>query len=540
MSRKDEKDDPEVSRRDYVKAAVGAAVGAVVGAAAGAAGMRAALPPIVTKEVEKVEVEKPVIVEKEVPVEVKPWLPEKWDDEADVIVVGYGAAGAAAAVEAYDAGADVLILEKLPTPGGDTILCGGAVYAAGTEIQKALGIDDSAEEMKKYYRQIKPGLNLPEFIDILAEKSSEAVEWLINNGAKIPARLGIPGLTIGGFEHLYEDVTPAKPRSHWVEGGGRGLFKAIQSAVQSRNIRVKLETPVERLIFDPVSNGVIGVKAKHAGKELLIKAKKAVILATGGWCHNKELLTAYAPCGNAYPGAKGSPGSTGDGIVMAQAVGAYLWAMHEILESLGIKEAPNAYFTPFMEYTIIVNKKAERFINEGAWTEPITEETLRQPGAVAFLIFDSAIRERSEVATTLESVIPDKYVIKDDTIRGLAEKLGLDPEALESTIEDYNTCCETGEDPFGKTKEQLIPIKVPPFYAIKADPLPVITTGGVLTNTRAQVLNAFKEPIKRLYAAGEVTGGKVVGYPGCGSSITECIVFGRIAGRNAALETPWE
>ena len=188
-------------------------------------------------------------------------LPEKWDDEADVVVVGYGAAGAAAAAEAHDAGADVLLLEKLAFPGGNALLCGGAVYGAGTSVQKELGIDDSPEQMAKYYEQIKPGLNKPEFIEIISAKSAEAVEWLLSHGAKVPAKYGVPGLTAGGFENLYEHITPARTRSHWVEGGGPGLFAAFKNAVDSRGIRVRFNTPATRLIRNPATGDIVGVRA---------------------------------------------------------------------------------------------------------------------------------------------------------------------------------------------------------------------------------------------------------------------------------------
>lgn len=467
-------------------------------------------------------------------------LPEKWDDEADVVVVGYGAAGAAAAAEAHDAGADVLLLEKLAFPGGNALLCGGAVYGAGTSVQKELGIDDSPEQMAKYYEQIKPGLNKPEFIEIISAKSAEAVEWLLSHGAKVPAKYGVPGLTAGGFENLYEHITPARTRSHWVESGGPGLFAAFKNAVDSRGIRVQFNTRATRLIRNPATGDIVGVRAvAQNGKEMAIKARKGVVLATGGFVHNKDLLKGYAPGGDGYPGAKGSPGATGDGILMAQEMGAALWAMHEILESLGINGVGTAYFTPFMEYTVIVNKEGNRFIREDAWTEPITEEALKQPGAVAFLVFDSKLRARDEVNTTVGVAIPEDKVIEAASIPELAEKLGVDPDALQATVDEYNTYCETGEDPLGKGKKALFPCTEAPFYGIIADPLPVITTGGLLTSVEAEVLNPFNEPISRLYAAGEVTGGKCVGYPGCGTAIAECIIFGRIAGRNAAQLPDW-
>lgn len=467
-------------------------------------------------------------------------LPEKWDYEADVVVIGFGGSGAAAAVAAAEAGAEVLILEKMEEPGGDTKLCGGAVYGAGTSVQEELGIEDSAEAMKEYYEVIKPGLNRPEFIEVMSEGSADAVEWLINYGAEIPATEGLPGITIGGFERLHEDVTPAVPRSHWVVGGGKSLFAAFANAVDEHDIEYLLETKVERLIFNPTTGEVAGVRATNNDEEITVKARKAIVIATGGWTHNTELLTAFAPGGASFLGAKGSEGSVGDGLKMAMEAGADLWATHDVLLSMGLVEAPNAYFTPFMEYTLIVNQEAKRFISEGAWTQDISEETLKQPGATAFLIFDSDMRERSEFDVTLSYVVPEESVVEADSIEELAEMLELDAEALQATLDEYNEHVDSGEDPLGKTEAELLPIKTAPFYAIKSQPLPVITTGGVLTDVEAHVLNPYGEIINRLYAVGEVTGGKLVGYPGCGTSITDCIIFGAAAGKAAAAEEDWE
>ncbi len=468
-------------------------------------------------------------------------VPAKWDMETDVLVLGFGAAGATAAAYAFDAGAEVMILEKLPFPGGNTAVCGGAIYGTGTPVQKEVGYNDSPEQFIKYYSQIRPGMNFPEFVEILAYESADAIQFVIDNGAKIPAVEGLPGITMGGFERNYDHITPAMARSHWVDGGGKGLFQAFYNAVKDRpGIKVHLSTAAERLIQDPATERIIGVQAKKGNKTLNIKARKAVVIATGGWSQNVDLLTAYSPNGNNFKGAKGSPGVTGDGLLMAMEVGAKTWALHEVLESMGIAGSPGTYFTPFMAYTLIVNNDAKRYISEGAWTEPISEETLRQPNGEAYLIFDAELRARSEFDVTLNTVVPADKVIKANSIKELAQKLGLDPATLEKTVAEYNGYCKTGVDPMGKSPAEMSAIDKAPFYAIKSDPLPVMTTGGILTDTESRVLNPFDEVIPGLYAAGEVTGGKLVGYPGCGSAVTEAFVFGRIAGENAAHESVWD
>jgi len=547
-SRKDEKDDPEVSRRDYVKAAVGAAVGAVVGAAAGSqlfprveekevpVEVAKYLCPYCTEEFdteealgEHIKAVHPELVTKE----VKPWLPEKWDKEADVVVVGFGGAGAAAAIEAHDAGAKVLILETAPAAlGGSTGMCGGVIYGAGTSVQRVAGIMDSADEMYKYWMAVTgPGCDA-ELARLLADKSAENIEWLIKLGAEIPSVVydepdrPVPpagGLYFSGAEPEYAHITPPKPRGHAVVGGGKAIFETLRKAVEARGIEVMLETRALKLIATPEKE-VLGVKAESKGKITYIKARKAVVIATGEFTRNEEMLKRHCPRGlGTYP--VDDPNALGDGHIMADDIGADLVNMHAgFLYVLGIGGLAGVY-------SIYVNKLGRRFVNESAGY-PVRGAALdRQPDRVAFAIIDEAIRAKTGEEVQIEA----------PTIEELATKIGVDPTILRDTINTYNEYVDAGKDPeFGKPKEYLLPIKNPPFYA-KPLMLAFFTTGGIRINTKAQAIDVSGKIIPRLYAAGLASGG-LFGeiYPGSGSSMANCICTGRIAGRNAAAETPWE
>jgi succinate dehydrogenase/fumarate reductase flavoprotein subunit len=320
----DEKDATRsLSRRQFVK---GAAVGAVGVAAAGMltscgeADMAAIAPPAA-----------------ECPPCPAPGVPETWDYEADVVVCGYGAAGSAAAIEAHDAGAKVLILEKKSLPGGSIGRCGGAILGAGTQVQKAVGIDDSAEKLYEWVMTSTGGLTSPDIAVTYCQNTGPNVDWLqklgeeFGVGAPIPVEKGTMG--IGGVDSTgatyevfdFEDT----PRSHWAtaakaemgEHAGPELFTPLYAAINAKGIEALFDTALVELI----SNGqeVIGVKADNGGKTLYVKAKKGVVLGTGGFAYNDAMKQKYNP---EMVGIQSymTDAATGEGILAAQALGADL------------------------------------------------------------------------------------------------------------------------------------------------------------------------------------------------------------------------
>ncbi|MFC1787595.1 flavocytochrome c [Halobacteriota archaeon] len=479
-----------------------------------------------------------------------------WDEKADVVVIGFGCAGAAAAIEAHDTGAEVIILEKEAEPGGSTAICGGVIYAAGTSFQEEYGVQDSPDEMFKYFMATGKGLNDPELVRVMADKSGENVDWLMELGAKAVF------FGFSGAELLPEfaAVTPPKPRGIKFEGEGARLFELLNNAVLERKIEVLLETKAIELIVN-TKREVIGIKAEVKGGESYVCAKKGVIITTGGFGHNRKMLRDYNPKG--YKSISVNPAcNTGDGIRMARALGADLRVMHETIGVPGT-EVPRlgrgvpvvAPLTGIDLPAIFVDKNGKRFVDESLYYDYLNEVFLDQEAA--FLIFDESVRKiggsgiiqgisfgMSMIAlgftNEMDEEIKEGVVLQASTIRDLAMKIGLDPTELENTVNVFNENAKSGVDPeFGRTRGLGL-IENPPFYAIETRPAFFDTMGGVSINVKAQVVDVFNKTIPRLYAAGRTTGGMFGEiYPGSGSAIQEGTCFGRIAGRNAAMEEPW-
>ena len=523
--------DKKLSRRDFLKNAGVIAGGASVGAAMLLSGCN----------------QQTAATNQEPP---KPdWLPEKWDHEADVVVVGCGGAGGAAAIEAYDNGASVIILEKNAQPGGSTTLCAGIYYAAGTSLQKDAGIEDNPDEMYKYYLHMGGGLADPDNVRVLCDNAAKNLEWLISLGATNFKEVNYSG---GERDPENANITPPKPRGHYINPAeptydyppphpaytkdsplqpGTGYFKPLWEGIKARNIPVLMETRAVELIINPITKEVLGVKAESKGATVYVKGKKAVILTTGGYGQNKEKAKYF--CREVLYAENYTKSDTGDGIIMGLAAGAGVANMDQSLTGLTV--FPGA---------ICVNQFGRRFVDETLYRVP-GEMFFRQKGIKAWNIFDNKLKGNSTQET-----------IEAPTIRELAEKIGVNPDVLEDTVKFWNESVKLGIDrEFGRTQRAghlrepfvpMDPIETPPFHAIERNfeqtvTAQGITMGGLRINTKSQVLfNVSNQPIPRLYAAGRTTNGSFGEmYPGSGSAVADAICFGRIAGKNAAAETPW-
>jgi len=494
----------DLTRRNFVKGL------AVAGAATAAAGMLAGC-----KKNEMVSL-----------------MPEKWDEEVDVVVVGLGGAGAAAAIEAHDAGAEVLVLEKGVTAGGSTAMCGQCIYGAGTSVQKALGIEDSAEDMLKYYKAVCDGDQ--EILKLLCDESASGIEWLIGLGMKVPAEVAMPGITVGGIEPDFADVTPVVPRSHWSASDG-ALWPTLLKAVKDREIKYYLETPASQLIENGTE--IVGVVAEKEGKPWHIKARKGVVVSAGGFSRNRNMLYDWVSSVDLV--AFTCLTDEGEGIQMAQSVGAGIAFPDAIdgVPSWKNPEVPNN-FTISPQYTladnpsyIIVNLDGNRFVNETTYYGYSNPRILEQPEGICFVITCGEAGKKNIVTQDIKS---------SDTIEGLAKELGIDPAGLVGTIEKWNQYCQEGKDPDFARPILLSPVDTPPYYGAATYPGFAATQGGIKINTKSEVLDALShEPISRLYAAGcgAASYGRL--YPGCGSMVNEIIVTGRIAGKNVAKEEAW-
>ncbi len=460
-------------------------------------------------------------------------IPEKWDGEADVIVVGAGTAGLPAAIAAQDEGAKVLVLEVWSGPASSLAYIAGGTPFMGTDVQKAAGVDDSAE--KCFAEAMKVSGGDPKLYEVLAKRQMDTYEWLKAQGAKVIGVFEAPGHSL--------------PRIHRWEGHGAGLLKVLRNKVEEKGIEIRFKHRADRLVQDPATGRIIGVRARHEDKDLYFRARKGVILANGGFIRNKEMIAEYGPyyieCVPVTP-----PTHMGDGLRMVLDVGGATYG-------IGIAVCPSISACTETGHTTIipnhgaisVNVHGERWCDEmctdwGTYS-PMFRDIVRQDphGGLHFNIYDSLIREETS---------PEAYrQIKEyqaDTLEELAKTVGVNAEGLAKTIEEYNNDIEKyGYDrkynrrAWGGLHGNEPPPKIekPPFYAMKCKVSLSSLKGGVKINTRAQVVDNFDAPIPGLYAAGEVAGGfcnKPDAYY-AGIMTLQSFVLGRVAAENAAAET---
>jgi succinate dehydrogenase/fumarate reductase flavoprotein subunit len=479
-----------------------------------------------------------------------------WDKEADVVIVGYGGAGAAAAITAHDAGVKVLLVEKNPEGGGNT------QYSGGT-IREYLDL----EKATTYFENILYGSVDRDMIRTFVAESMRNPDWIKDLGADLiradsrgfppaphvvfPHLAGADG--IGGRWHVKAEAAGIHGGSAW------GL---LCRNVEKRKVEIIYNTPVKHLIRHE-SQEICGVIAGTAGGDITIRARRGVILTCGGFQGNPDMQAQFL--GFRYK-ALGNPGNTGDGIKMAIELGADLWHMTGLSCTVGYSipeiESPVNGRMPSGGY-IYVDQEGRRFVDEtGTDTHAFNNyfsqldfKRLSYPRMPSFTIFDDDTRRSGTVATTGDMLmgrwtnfynwsddnlaeVEKGWIKKAETISDLARQIGIRPQVLQETVSRYNLFCVGGYDSdFDRPPDTLIPIVRPPFYAIACEPVLINTQGGPKRNARAQVIDVNGKPIKRLYSAGELGSIWGIVYPG-GGNVTEALSFGRIAARNAAAEVP--
>ncbi len=457
----------------------------------------------------------------------------------DVIVVGGGGAGMAAALTASSNGASVAIVEAGPQLGGSTALSGGVYYAAGTSVQRARGIlDDTPDEMFDYYMTLNQHRVEPALVRRLCNEAESGLDWLMSLGVVFKP------------EALYKSGVDSVARGHHAEGDGAAIAEALDRAVSQAGIDVALNSRVDRLLVD--GGNVYGVNV--CGDNI---TANSVIITTGGLGGNRELHHIYYPEAAAYGDDWtwyiGSPTVRGDGLILGQAADADITGHNRglLLTTPGFSRDLEPYVPGWLVY---VNREGRRFINETTEYAVMSGAITAQTGRTCFAIFDESSRAAATpafdyeeaagagfpfvnyVADRLEEMAAKGKIYKANTISELAELAGIRASALASSISTYNASCTKGSDPeFFKEASIMRPIQVAPFYAAEVRPAVIcLTSVGLRINSSGQVLSRDNLPISGLFAAGETTGG-VMGerYVGGGNSITNAIVFGRIAGRSA-------
>ncbi len=491
---------------------------------------------------------------------------------ADVVVVGYGGAGAAAAITAHDHGAQVLVLESMDKGGGNTRVSMGG-FLCPTDVPDAINYFTALYDLSHSEKD-------EVMIRVFAEESVHNVEWL--TGLKEGTKVHTYGHA--GFPHL--DGAQAMNK-YLVDGDNKGqtafaanLWSVLSYAVEEqRKIKVLTSTPAQHLLTGD-SNEIIGISALHNGREIRIKARRGVILTTGGYEYDQRLLQNHVKGHPIY--AAGNPGNKGDGVRMAQKVGAALWHMTAVSCGLGLKvpEFESGFLIMIgAPGYIIVDRMGHRFMNEQAMeahagllaVDYYDAHALLYPRIPCYAIFDEMARAKGPISrltgmgsTSIKyrwsrdnsSEIERGWIAKGETIEELAEHLHLDPKSLKASVDLWNKDVRKGQDSqfnrpirvashdrpaYSDFTPTILsaPIENPPFYGLELYPCLANTQGGPKRNSAGQVLDAFEQVIPRLYSAGEL--GSMWGsiYQGAGN-IAECLVFGRIAGKNASGEHPYE
>lgn len=455
---------------------------------------------------------------------------EAKEQNCDVVIIGAGGAGLAAAIEAKTAGADILILEKMPMAGGNTLISGAEMAAPNNWIQQRDGITDSPEQFAKDMMKGGDNINNPELVNVIARSALDGAKWLRDECGVVWE----DSLMFFGGHSVKRSLIPAG-------ASGKELIAKMLAKAESLKIPILYKTAALELIQDK-DGRVTGVIAESDTAKYTIHAKKAVIIASGGFGSNIEMRKKYNPAVDETILSTNTVGSTGDGIIMAEKIGAALTDM-EYIQTYPICDPLTGtllYFDDARLYghSVIVNKEGKRFVEELGRRDVISMAIKAQTGHCCYEIIDRRGFEESHLqenhAPEISYLMKNDLLTKADTLEKAAEFFGIDQKEVVETVKRYNTYVAKGKDEEFNKRSMVHPIEQGPFYILKAVPAVHHTMGGIKINTKAQVLKADGSVIPGLFAAGEVTGG-VHGKNRLGSdAIADIIVFGRIAGKTAA------
>jgi 3-oxo-5alpha-steroid 4-dehydrogenase len=465
----------------------------------------------------------------------------EWDLSTDVLVAGSGAAGASAAIEARQAGAEVMLIESLPRFGGSSAMSAGVVYAGGgTALQRALGVRDSVEAMFDFISRAGGPHPPLDKIQLYCEQSPAHFDWLVAQGVPYSEKLftgrSVPlageSLYYSGAERAWparELAVPA-PRGHVPVAsgmtGGRVLMEALLERVSALGVLSRTGVKGQRLIVAR-DGSVLGMEVEAAGQRQTIRARRGVVLASGGFIHNREMVRNHAP--ELYDCAVpwGNMGDLGQGINMGIGAGAASLRMNQ-----GFAIVP-LYPPEAVLSGIVVNAAGQRFIAEDTYYGMLGDAIAYHQQGRAWLITDRDSHLPPQQDDFLQ-------LAQGNTIGDLADSLGFPRGALQHTVAFYNRNAEIGADPlYHKEAAFLRPLQGPPYrawnLAVAQAFVPAHTFGGLHTSVDGQVMDSFGSPIPGLFAAGRTASGLPgAPYIASGLSVGDCTFFGRRAGRAAA------
>lgn len=479
-------------------------------------------------------------------------------DSYDVIVVGYGFAGAATAITAADLGARVLVLEKMPHGGGNSRVSGGnCVIARST--------DGDRERLIDYLHTLCLGTTPRDVVRALVEGAADLPEWFAGLDAvlSVPEKMiindtyprtikgpGFPAVAGDGvyFDKYCIEGSPEVPPS-------RRMWEVLEDAVQARDVTVVFEARVEDLLRGP-SGEVTGVEATVEGRPCRIEASQGVALTCGGYENSPELIAEHVLTAGVR--FAGNPGNTGDGVRIAQRAGADLWHMSRTSTIIGFQSeeftAAFGIFFPTHGF-VYVDRHGHRFANETGielhefhrLMSSFDTHAVEYPRLPTWGIFNERTRLAGPLSWSVSGYNRELYqwsadnsreikmcwIVKADSLQELAKETGLPEAELTETLHRYNAACRAGVDTdHGRSADTLEELE-PPYYAIRLEPTVLNTQGGARRDARARILDTRGNVIPRLYSAGEFGSAWGGLYQGA-TNITECLSVGRIAGRELA------
>lgn len=463
-----------------------------------------------------------------------------WDVEVDVLVVGFGCAGACAAIEARGAGADVLLIESAGGGGGTSANSGGLIYlGGGTPVQRACGFDDSPDEMYRFLIAASgPGAQ-NEKIRRLCDESVAHFHWLVEQGVPFkPTFYPEPGmeaptddcLVFSGGEncHPFDEIAQPAARAHKPQvpgAGGAFLMQCLVAATERSGAHIEANTRALALVED-TSGRSIGLVARTAGDERTFRAKRGIVLAGGGFVLNPELVALHAPQIGRCKAKNGQAADDGHVMRMGQAAGGNLVRMETGEVALPVT-IPHR-----MGRGIFINRTGQRFINEDTYFGHIGQASLQHQDGQVYFLLDDATFERN--------MIQMEPAFVAGTLDEIETEVGFPVGSLVQSVDFYNRHARVGRDPlFRKHSEMLVPLEHPPYAILDCRPEHCLyagfTTGGLHTLTGGEILNVDGQPLPGLYAAGR-TAALLSGsyYPASGISLADGTFFGRYAGRSAA------
>jgi len=455
----------------------------------------------------------------------KHWAEDSGVDPAslenyDVIVIGSGGAGLAAAINAHDLGARVVIVERMPTIGGNTIKASVGMNAAETRYQQAKGIIDS--KARFYEETLKGGKfkNNPDLLQQFVERAPDAIDWLAKQ------QIVLSDITITGGMSIDRTHRPADRSAV-----GGFLISGLVKNLNQRNIEVLLDTKAEEIAYQ---NGkVTGLTVVDEYGESRLLQAKAIIVATGGFSANTKMVEHYRPELTGFV-TTNHKGATGSGITLLQHLGAATVDMAEIQIHPTVEQKSAYLISESIRGggAILVSQAGERFCNEMETRDKVSAQIIALPEKSAWIVFDEQVRAQNKAA---DEYLAKGLVVQGKDVADLAQQTGMDAATLSNTLATFNQGVAQQQDPqFGRTTALRHPLENAPFYAIKIAPGVHHTMGGVTISTQAQVLDAKHQPLAGIWAAGEVVGGIHGANRIGGNAVADIIIFGLLAGEQAA------